>query len=70
MNRVATTPRILGFLMLISGIEAYFLTPHAQEGADHPALEQVIPASFGDWHAIVMCPRDVAIGIELDVEAL
>jgi EpsI family protein len=45
-------PQILGALMLVSGMGAYILTPRLEANANPPSLAQVIPESFGSWHAI------------------
>jgi len=52
MSRVTLIPPMLGFLMVMSGIEAHFLTPRAEVNSDLLPLAQTIPQSFGDWHAI------------------
>jgi EpsI family protein len=38
--------------MLVSGVGAYFLAPRAEVNAIQPTLAEIIPQSFGEWHAI------------------
>ena len=52
MSRPGLVPNMLGFLMLVAGAEAHFLTPHLDLNSTRPPLSQVIPKSFGDWHAV------------------
>lgn len=53
MRRGALIPQMLGLLMLISGIGAWLLTPRTEVNPHHPPLAEVIPANFGEWHAVV-----------------
>jgi EpsI family protein len=66
VSRAGVIPQMLGFLMLISGIEAYFLTPRAEATSTQPPLAQVIPERFGDWHAIVTPEQVVDPATERD----
>jgi len=52
MSRAALIPQMLGILMLMSGMGAWFLTPRVEANANPPSLAQVIPESFGDWRAV------------------
>jgi EpsI family protein len=52
MSKPRLGPSVLGFLMLIAGAEAYFLTPRLEVSQARRPLSEVIPESFGEWHAI------------------